>query len=272
MQDRPFDKPLLIGAFTISVAALSAHYYLLVFPNAITPVLDALLGTMKALLLLASLWLLTSNWKNDLINLRVEFRIKLIITSIIFGLFILGVEALQNFVPFQSGIDTKVNYSLHAAMLIAVFWSGIKMLTLERSIALVISGEAQTRDTGESKKSFDADKAEQLQRLISEEEVFRVNGLSVSDLATRMGIKEYQLRNLINRTLGHRNFTDFLNEYRLSFVKKQLVETDLPILSIALDAGYKSISPFNRAFKNKFGITPSQYRLQAPAHDKADTE
>jgi AraC-like DNA-binding protein len=34
----------------------------------------------------------------------------------------------------------------------------------------------------------------------------------------------------------------------------------LPVLTIALDCGYGSIGPFNRAFKARFGVTPSQYR------------
>jgi AraC-like DNA-binding protein len=34
----------------------------------------------------------------------------------------------------------------------------------------------------------------------------------------------------------------------------------VPILTIALDAGFGSIGPFNRAFKAHTGLTPSEYR------------
>jgi AraC-like DNA-binding protein len=34
----------------------------------------------------------------------------------------------------------------------------------------------------------------------------------------------------------------------------------LPILSIALECGYGSIGPFNRAFRQRFGMTPTQHR------------
>jgi AraC-like DNA-binding protein len=34
----------------------------------------------------------------------------------------------------------------------------------------------------------------------------------------------------------------------------------VPILTIGLDAGFQSIDPFNRAFKAKTGMTPSEYR------------
>jgi AraC-like DNA-binding protein len=32
------------------------------------------------------------------------------------------------------------------------------------------------------------------------------------------------------------------------------------VLTLALDCGYASIGPFNRAFKARFGVTPTQYR------------
>ena len=35
------------------------------------------------------------------------------------------------------------------------------------------------------------------------------------------------------------------------------------MLTIALDCGYGSIGPFNRAFKARFGITPTQFRNSA---------
>jgi len=34
----------------------------------------------------------------------------------------------------------------------------------------------------------------------------------------------------------------------------------VPILTIALDAGFQSIGPFNRAFKAHTGMTPSEFR------------
>jgi AraC-like DNA-binding protein len=35
------------------------------------------------------------------------------------------------------------------------------------------------------------------------------------------------------------------------------------VLTIALDAGFSSLGPFNRAFKAETGVTPSEYRRQA---------
>jgi AraC-like DNA-binding protein len=71
------------------------------------------------------------------------------------------------------------------------------------------------------------------------------------------------LRRLINQRLGYRNFTTFLNGYRLDDVMVALAEPAqeaVPILTIALDAGFQSLGPFNRAFKAQTGMTPSEFR------------
>jgi AraC-like DNA-binding protein len=41
----------------------------------------------------------------------------------------------------------------------------------------------------------------------------------------------------------------------------------VPILTIALDAGFQSLGPFNRAFKAQTGMTPSEFRRQQLARN-----
>jgi len=104
---------------------------------------------------------------------------------------------------------------------------------------------------------------EQLRKLMEKEKIFREEGITIRRLADRMKIREYRLRRLINGHLGHRNFNSFLNRYRIEEVARQLVAPEtrhLPVLSIALDMGYRSLSPFNKAFKEIKGMTPTEYR------------
>lgn len=70
------------------------------------------------------------------------------------------------------------------------------------------------------------------------------------------------MRKQINQSLGYTNFNAFLNHYRVEAARKRLVETSLPVLTIALDVGYGSIASFNRAFKEIAGVTPTAYRTQ----------
>jgi AraC-like DNA-binding protein len=102
-----------------------------------------------------------------------------------------------------------------------------------------------------------------LSRAMEEDKVYREEGFGVTGLAVRLGIPEYRLRRLINQRLGHRNFTAFVNIYRLAETMAALADpgqAEVPILTIALDAGFQSLGPFNRAFKAHVGMTPSEYR------------
>jgi len=96
-----------------------------------------------------------------------------------------------------------------------------------------------------------------------EEKLYREEDFTIKRLATELNIKEYRLRRLINAHLGFRNFNQFVNQYRVAEVARLLVDPEtqhLPVLSIALDMGYRSLSPFNKAFKEIKGLTPTEYR------------
>ena len=100
------------------------------------------------------------------------------------------------------------------------------------------------------------------------ERAYRQEGLTSGALAAKLALPEYRLRQLINEGLGHRNFNAFLNHYRIAEAKAALVDTtqnDVPILTIAMDSGFQSVGPFNRAFKAATGQTPTEYRRAALA-------
>lgn len=81
-------------------------------------------------------------------------------------------------------------------------------------------------------------------------------------------VPEHRLRQAINAGLGHRNFNAFLNHYRVEEAKAALADpgqNEVPVLTIAMDAGFQSIGPFNRAFKTNTGKTPTDYRSAARA-------
>lgn len=104
-----------------------------------------------------------------------------------------------------------------------------------------------------------------LQQLMAGERVYRDEDLSVASLAARLSVAEYRLRRVINQRLGHRNFNAFVNGWRLADACAALADPARraqPVLSIALDAGFGSIGPFNRAFKASTGRTPTEFRQE----------
>ena len=96
--------------------------------------------------------------------------------------------------------------------------------------------------------------------------IHRESGMSIGVLADRLGTPEHRLRALINGRLGYRNFSAFLNHHRVAEAKAMLADpahVDLPILTIAMDLGYGSLAPFNRAFREDTGRAPSDFRRAA---------
>lgn len=105
-----------------------------------------------------------------------------------------------------------------------------------------------------------------LERALEAEHIYRENGLTIGRLAACLGSRERDLRRVINRGLGFRNFNEFLHAYRIREICERLrraEEARRPVLSLALEAGYSSIGPFNRAFKARTGMTPTTFRRAA---------
>ena len=102
-----------------------------------------------------------------------------------------------------------------------------------------------------------------LQRLMDEEHVYREMSLTTGQLSERLDVPQYRLRQAINAGLGYRNFNDFLNSFRIAEAAQRLGDPaaeSLPVLTIAMDAGFRSLSSFNKAFKDTRGMTPTAYR------------
>lgn len=115
---------------------------------------------------------------------------------------------------------------------------------------------------------------EVIQRILSkmqDERSYSVMGLTIVDLAKQLDLSEHRLRQLINHQLHYRNFNQFLNHYRIAEASRRLhmqEEAHLPILTIAMDVGYRSLSVFNKAFLNTHKVTPSEYRRKAAISSK----
>jgi AraC-like DNA-binding protein len=115
---------------------------------------------------------------------------------------------------------------------------------------------------------------ERLNRRLVPERLY-ARELSIATLAEALGTQEHVLRRVINRGLGFRNFNDFLHSHRLREAGARLrdpAEQRVPILTIALEVGYGSVGPFNRAFKERFGMTPTEYRRMSAEPPAARNE
>lgn len=105
-----------------------------------------------------------------------------------------------------------------------------------------------------------------LDKAMNETEVWRGEDLSIGGLAALVGAPEHRLRKLINGTLGHRNFADYVNGRRIAAAKVALADPEQALKSvstIAYELGFASLGPFNRAFRAATGVTPTAWRQGA---------
>lgn len=82
---------------------------------------------------------------------------------------------------------------------------------------------------------------------------------SVKQAAAMCGFSESHFMKLFKELTGM-SFTAYLVSYRLELAAAQLVETDLNIIEIAGNCGFRNHSYFTRAFVKKYGTTPIKYR------------
>lgn len=107
---------------------------------------------------------------------------------------------------------------------------------------------------------------DRLECLMSRDQVWKEEGLTIASLALRAQMPETQLRRLINDCLGYRNFPSYVNAHRIAAAKARLAdpqEARISISTIAYDIGFASLGPFNRAFKEEAGVSPSEWRRKA---------
>ncbi|KAA3612208.1 MAG: AraC family transcriptional regulator [Calditrichaeota bacterium] len=107
---------------------------------------------------------------------------------------------------------------------------------------------------------------EKLKSIMETEKYFLQANATLPDLAKKTNCTPNHLSQIINENL-QQTFPELLAEYRVQEAKKILLDPKMvaeTIESIAFQIGYNSKSTFNKVFKKKTGITPSEFRNSTP--------
>ncbi|MGG7622108.1 GH39 family glycosyl hydrolase [Bacillus coreaensis] len=83
--------------------------------------------------------------------------------------------------------------------------------------------------------------------------------ITLNELAQIEFLSIHYLSKFIQKHLGM-PFSKYVDSIRLDHAVKDIVFTDIPLTQIALDNGFASVKAFNRAFKEFYQQTPSEYR------------
>jgi AraC-like DNA-binding protein len=204
-----------------------------------------------------------ASWSTDLVERRRGVRVFIVSAAALYG----GINAvLQILMPGGQSVElvNTVNSAVLAGVVAAICCAmmrvdGADLFPAASQVAPVTIAPAAAEDAHDQ-KLVDA-----LMRLMGDERIYRHDNITIGTLATKLGIPEYKLRRLINQRLGYRNFNVFLNNHRIEEAKAALsdpTQAEVPVITIAMDAGFQSLGPFNRAFKAITGVTPTEYRRQ----------
>ncbi len=247
--------------FIFLAGAVAAQYGFFFLKKANAPIagktVEALLGILPQALSLIFVALAAfrahSGRKEDLIEARARFRTHFILlTTGLMSLTLLAEVALR-----QTASPAPLELLHKLAILAVITYFAAHNLELRSGFFVARPEPALAMAPPPTQL------ANKLQKLLEQDKVYREEGLTITALAEKLGEKEYQVRRMINRHMGFRNFNDFLNQYRVQEACEILLDpnrANLTILEIAYHLGYQSLGPFNSAFKRQTGLTPTAYR------------
>jgi AraC-like DNA-binding protein len=203
-----------------------------------------------------ALYLVARGWRGDLVEGRRRLRGPFFV---IVGIYVMGVTVVEfsrelGHYPPWGPMTGAVSL---AALCLSGAWVFLDARTFLFGAAQPAPAPVDNLDAG------DRLLLARLNDLMDKEQAWRREGLTIGALAAELDTPEHRLRRLINDHLGARNFAAFVNTRRIAAAKALLADpanARKPVSAIAFDLGFGSLGPFNRAFKDETGVTPSEWR------------
>jgi AraC-like DNA-binding protein len=258
---------IALGMLFFAVVVMPQQRELAAFPLAVAiamrwiPIVFALLAMVAT----------ASQWRADLVEGRRRLRMFVLSMGAIYTIITAAARLASDdgrLSGWMSGLDTAmllVIVGTLAARLLRVVDTDLLRLPSSAPAAQMPAPAHEVAKPVAAPDAAEERLATELQRLMTEQRAYRTEDLTIASLAATLKTPEYRVRRLINQRLGHRNFNAFVNGFRLDEAQQALADPaqrELPVLTIALEAGFQSIGPFNRAFKTATGLTPTEYRRQ----------
>ena len=282
-------RPVHVASW-LAVAALAALNCAIVAGSAsvLAPVIMGIQRAVPLLFAVLAAMAAASQWRSDLVGGRRRLRLFIVVTGVGYSVGMLAVR-LASPRGQLSGPSATADVAMLLLIVAVVAWRMVRLAGSElfpaaqapAAIPLLMPDPLPPPPAPQPPVAAPADPpppepepgpasnpaedrlADSLHHAMAVEHAYRSEDLSIAALAARLSVPEYRLRRLINQRLGHRNFNAYVNGFRLAEAMAALADSskrELPVLTIALTAGFQSIGPFNRAFKAATGLTPTEFR------------
>lgn len=262
-------------AVMVALAMLFSMHDVIGTPESIYQLQVTLQFAIDALAVIWAYWCVITTWSSDLDAKRRKAR----------GFFVAGIGPivavmLMLYFYFFSTAQ-PLNFLLYVDLLVSstiVVLGGIALIYFVDITPTIFGGFAATSpplaqhlETGHPKAEATTPETQNqserqqlylLAQVMKDQARFKDIGLNLPSLAGYVQLPEHRLRALINQDLGYRNFNAYLNHYRIEHACKLLKDqnnTD-SILEVSMESGYRTLSTFNKAFKDITSLTPSEFR------------
>lgn len=252
-EDRPLSPLLLAPVAVMMVIGLAALFS--------QPPLRRFMwiahNTVQTGLAVHALFVIARSWRGDLVEARRRLRGPLLAAVCGFAIAISVVQIAQSL-----GVNLWW-FDLASGTTLAIFCAAGAAVFLRADAQLF--GAAAPAPVEDLLSPADRAALGKLEAAMDAGEAWRREGLTIGALAEEVGVPEHRLRRLINDHLGERNFAAFVNARRIEAAKARLVDpahAQASVSAIAFELGFASLGPFNRAFKDATGLTPSEWRRQ----------
>ncbi|WP_299313398.1 helix-turn-helix domain-containing protein [uncultured Aquimarina sp.] len=171
------------------------------------------------------------------------------------------------------GVDYAIGISIICSgASLFIFWivyNGVYTLKLTNAKKNIISIDDEgvkmkKLDVSISQHSFSKNNVyfQKLENLLQKECIYRNPNLNQEMIAETLNISSGYLSQIVNN-LTKKNFTAYINSYRVKEVKDMILNTEFDkysLLAIGLEAGFRSKTTFYTSFKKETGLTPNQFK------------
>jgi AraC-like DNA-binding protein len=258
-EDRPFGWDRLVPAAVLTaVAAVAAS-----LPREVARGVWVAHNLLEVGLVLHVLWVVWRSWGGDLVEARRSFRASFFALIAVYAMLLSAFEIAE-----YLGFRAEGASLAQAASLTLLALAGAVIFLQQRPGLFEPPARPAAPAAPDAIAPRDRPALAALQALMAGDEVWRREGLTIGQLAAEVGTPEHRLRRLINDGLGFRNFSAYLNARRIEAARAALADparAAVPVTQLAFELGYASLGPFNRAFKEATGRTPTAWRAQALA-------
>ncbi len=87
--------------------------------------------------------------------------------------------------------------------------------------------------------------------------------IALGDVSRAVNMSTFYFCKVFKKATGF-TFTEYLSRVRIGKAREMLVNPNLRISEAAFEAGFQSLTHFNRTFHRQFGQSPTEYRAALP--------